>query len=281
MRTYIRLGYGIGQTSSGVKNAVFSIFLFFYYNQVLGLSGSLAGMASLLALIVDAVTDPMVGQLSDRFKSRWGRRHPFMLVGAVPFGFIFYLLFVPPAGLDQYGLFAWMLGFAIAVRILLTFFFVPHLSLGAEMVRDYHQRTSLISGRLFFQFAGGLFVSMVGFLVFFPPTEAYPNGMLNAASYPGFALFGGSLATISMLWCIFSTRSTIPHLSNPVPNPNAGHPLLGFITVFQTLRQYAFRTLFLTTLAFTTIVGVTQTLIIYSGTYLFGFSPEHLAIAEI
>jgi Na+/melibiose symporter-like transporter len=279
MRTALKLGYGFGQTSSGVKNAVFSIFLFFYYNQVLGLSGSLAGMASLLALIVDAITDPMVGQLSDRFKSRWGRRHPFMLAGAIPFGFVFYLLFVPPAGLDQYGLFGWMLGFAIVVRVLLTLFFVPHLSLGAEMVRDYHQRTSLISGRLFFQFAGGLFVSMVGFLVFFPPTEDYPNGMLNAASYPGFALFAGTLATVSMLWCIASTRSTIPHLSDPVPNPNAGHPLLGFITVFQTLRQRAFRTLFMTTLAFTTIVGVTQTLIIYSGTYLFGFAPEHLAIA--
>jgi len=279
MRTMIKLGYGIGQTSSGVKNATFAIFLFFYYNQVLGLSGSLAGLASLLALVIDAITDPMVGQLSDRYKSRWGRRHPFMLFGALPFGFAIYFLFAPPVGLDESGLFSWMLGFAITVRILLTFFFVPHLSLGAEMVRDYHQRTSLISYRLFFQFAGGLFVTMVGFVVFFPPSDAFPNGMLNAASYPGFAIFSGTLATVAMLWSIASTRSTIPHLSDPVPNPNAGHPLLGFITVFQTLRQYAFRTLFLTTLAFTTIVGVTQTLIIYTGTYLFGFTPEHLAIA--
>jgi Na+/melibiose symporter-like transporter len=81
-----------------------------------------------------------------------------------------------------------------------------------------------------------------------------------------------------MLWSIFSTRSTIPQLSDPVPNPHAGHPLLAFITVFRTLRQFAFRKLFLTTLVFTTIVGVTQTLIIYTGTYLYGFSPEHLAI---
>jgi Na+/melibiose symporter-like transporter len=80
MKTSLKLGYGVGQTSSGVKNAAFAIFLFFYFNQVLGLSGSLAGMASLLALIVDAITDPMVGQLSDRYKSRWGRRHPFMLI---------------------------------------------------------------------------------------------------------------------------------------------------------------------------------------------------------
>ena len=124
MKTMLKLGYGVGQTSSGVKNAAFAIFLFFYFNQVLGLSGSLAGMASLLALIVDAITDPMVGQLSDRYKSRWGRRHPFMLIGALPFGFAFYLLFAPPAGLTDTGLFTWMLGFAITVRIFLTFFFV-------------------------------------------------------------------------------------------------------------------------------------------------------------
>ena len=278
MKTMLKLGYGVGQTSSGVKNAAFAIFLFFYFNQVLGLSGSLAGVASLLALLVDAITDPMVGQLSDRFKSRWGRRHPFMLAGALPFGFAIYFLFAPPAGLSDTGLFLWMLGFAILVRVLLTLFFVPHLSLGAEMVRDYHQRTSLISYRLFFQFAGGLFVSMVGFVVFFPPSKEFPNGMLNAASYPGFAIFAGMLATVAMLWSIIATRSTIPQLSDPVPDPNASHPLLGFITVFKTLRQFAFRKLFITTLVFTTIVGVTQTLIIYTGTYLFGFSPVHLAI---
>jgi Na+/melibiose symporter-like transporter len=279
MRTALKLGYGIGQIGTGVKNTAFSIFLFFYYNQVLGVPGSLAGMASLLALIVDAVTDPMVGQMSDRFKSRWGRRHPFMMVGAIPFGFALYLLFAPPAGLDEYGLFAWLLGFAILVRVLLTFFFVPHLSLGAEIVRDYHERTALIGYRMFFQMGGGLFLSMVGLVIFFPPSDAYANGMLNAASYPGFAIFAGTLGTVAMLWSIFATRSTIPLLSEPILDPDAVTPMLGFVTVFQTLRQFAFRKLFLTMLVFTTIVGVTQTLIIYTGTYLFGFSPEQLAIA--
>jgi Na+/melibiose symporter-like transporter len=221
----------------------------------------------------------MVGQMSDRFKSRWGRRHPFMMVGAIPFGFALYLLFAPPAGLDEYGLFAWLLGFAILVRVLLTFFFVPHLSLGAEIVRDYHERTALIGYRMFFQMGGGLFLSMVGLVIFFPPSDAYANGMLNAASYPGFAIFAGTLGTVAMLWSIFATRSTIPLLSEPILDPDAVTPMLGFVTVFQTLRQFAFRKLFLTMLVFTTIVGVTQTLIIYTGTYLFGFSPEQLAIA--
>jgi len=104
-----RLSYGVGQLSDGIKQSAFSTFLFFYYNQVLGLSGSLAGLAALLALVVDAVTDPMVGQASDRLNSRWGRRHPFMLLGAVPFGFAMAALFSPPQNLGDLGLFAWML----------------------------------------------------------------------------------------------------------------------------------------------------------------------------
>ena len=95
MNLLTKLSYGIGQLSDGVKQAAFGTFLFFYYNQVLGLSGSLAGAAALLALLVDAITDPMVGQLSDRFRSRWGRRHPFMLAGALPFGLAMVALFSP------------------------------------------------------------------------------------------------------------------------------------------------------------------------------------------
>ena len=116
MNLRTKLSYGVGQLSDGVKQAAFSTFLFFYYNQVLGLSGSLAGAAALLALLVDAITDPMVGQLSDRFRSRWGRRHPFMLAGALPFGLAMVALFSPPEGLDQSQLFAWMLIGAITVR---------------------------------------------------------------------------------------------------------------------------------------------------------------------
>jgi len=90
MRVSAKIGYGIGQLSDGAKQAAFNTFLFFYYNQVLGLSGSLAGTAALLALVADAITDPMIGQISDRFRSRWGRRHPFMLAGALPFGMAMY-----------------------------------------------------------------------------------------------------------------------------------------------------------------------------------------------
>ncbi|MEH6611671.1 MAG: MFS transporter [Halioglobus sp.] len=273
----MRLNYGVGQLSEGVKSSAFSTFLFFYYNQVLGLSGSLAGLAALIALMVDAVTDPMVGQASDRLKSRWGRRHPFMLAGAVPFCFAMVALFSPPQGLSEMQLFGWMLGGAILVRLAITLFFVPHLSLGAELVSDYHQKTSLIGYRIFFAYFGALLASVIGFAVFFPPTEAFPNGMLNSASYPRFGLFCGVLGTLAMLATVFGTRKSIPHLRQPAEHQTGGNPLLAVINVFKTLRQKSFRILFISVLCFVTLSGAIQTLLIYVATFVFGFGPEHLA----
>ena len=272
-----RLSYGVGQLSDGIKQSSFSTFLFFYYNQVLGLSGSLAGLAALMALMVDAITDPMVGQLSDRFDSRFGRRHPFMLAGAIPFGIAMVALFSPPQGMGEMGLFCWMLGGAISVRLMLTLFFVPHLSLGAELVSDYHQRTSLIGYRVFFTYAGILITSVVGFSVFFPPTEQYSNGMLNHSSYPHFGLFCGAMGTVAMLISVFGTRKSIPHLRRPVHVGKESTALLAFIDVFRTLKQASFRILFSAVLVFNTLAGVVQTLLIYVATYVFEFQPEQLA----
>src|SRR5215468_8202771 len=105
---FTKISYGVGQLGEGIKNTAFEAFLFFYYNQVLGVSATKAGAATLLALVFDAAIDPALGSLSDSLRSRWGRRHPFMYAGAVPFGIMLYLLFAPPAGLSENGLFVWM-----------------------------------------------------------------------------------------------------------------------------------------------------------------------------
>ena len=277
MNLSTKLCYGVGQLSDGVKQASFSTFLFFYYNQVLGLSGSLAGLAALLALVVDAVTDPMVGQWSDRFHSRWGRRHPFMLAGAIPFGVAIVALFSPPASLGEMGLFYWMLGGAISVRLMLTLFFVPHLSLGAELVPDYHGRTSLIGYRVFFTYAGILITSVAGFALFFPSSEATGNGMLNRASYPNFGLFCGVIGTAGMLVSVAGTWSAIPSLRKPAAAGSGSSVLLAFVEVFRTLKQNSFRILFVSVLVFNTLAGVIATLLVYVATYVFEFRPEQLA----
>lgn len=278
MKTSLKVGYGVGQLADGVKQGAFVTFLFFYYNQVLGLSGSLAGTASLLALMIDAVTDPMVGQISDNWRSRWGRRHPFMIAGSIPFGIAVVLLFNPPDGLGQFGLFCWLLGGAAAVRLMLTLFFVPHLSLGAEIVRDYHERTSLIGYRVFFSYFGSLVVSVVGFAVFFPATENFSNGMLNPDNYSGFGLFVGILGSVAMLWCIAATFKLIPSLKAPADKRSERHPILAVFDVFTSLREQAFRVLFFSTLMFNVLAGVSLTLLVYVATYVFGFDSKQLAL---
>ena len=85
-----KFAYGVGQIAETVKSTGFNIFLFFFFTQVLGLSGSLAGLAVMIALVFDAVTDPLAGYISDHSRSRFGRRHPFMLAAALPLGIAWY-----------------------------------------------------------------------------------------------------------------------------------------------------------------------------------------------
>ena len=121
-----KLTYGFGQLGEGFQNGAFEAFLFFYYTQVLGLPGTLAGAAVLVALLFDAITDPLIGSLSDSTRSRWGRRHPFMVISVIPVAVSFYLVFTPPAGLTEFSLFAWLTGFAVLVRGSMTLFLVPY-----------------------------------------------------------------------------------------------------------------------------------------------------------
>ena len=103
-----KLAFGVGATGEGATNWIFAGLTFFFYNQVLGLSGSLTGLAVLIAIIFDAVSDPVMGSVSDRFISKLGRRHPFMFAAPFPTVIAIYLMFFPPDGLSEYGLFGWL-----------------------------------------------------------------------------------------------------------------------------------------------------------------------------
>lgn len=277
MKFLAKVAYGVGQLSDGVKQAAFSTFIFFYYNQVLGLSGSLAGLAALLALVLDGITDPMIGQLSDRLRSRWGRRHPFMMAAVLPFGVAMFMMFSPPSGLQQWSLFAWMLGAAVAVRLSLTLFYIPHLSLGAELVRDYHERTVLISYRMFFTYVGVILTTVLGFAVFFPASETFPNGLLNQASYPRFGLFCALVGSAGMLYSALATRFAIGQLAQQKPAPADGKAILAFLKIVRTLELPSFRIVFCVFVLFCTTSGIIQTLLVYVASFVLGFGPEHLA----
>ena len=193
----IKLLYGLGFSAQGIKDGLFQIFLFFYFSQVLGLDAGLTGLATIIALLFDAISDPLIGVISDRWKSKiWGRRHGFMLISAIPLGVFIYLLFLPPSDLDQTGLFLWLTIFTILVRLSLTLFQVPSMSLGAELSTDYNERTSITSYRVMFAALISTLIVIVGFVVFFVPSETYQRGLMNPETYPKFAMFCGVLIVL-------------------------------------------------------------------------------------
>ena len=106
------------------------------------MSGSLAGAAVGIALVVDAFTDPPAGSLSDHWKSRYGRRHPFMYASILPLMVSFYFLFNPLVT-SEFGLFIWLVVFSNATRTAMSLYHVPHIALGAEMSEDYDERSKL------------------------------------------------------------------------------------------------------------------------------------------
>ena len=132
--------WALGNVGGAASEAFLGMFLLYFYNQVLGLEPFLCGLGIALSLFVDAFTDPMIGGVSDRTSSRYGRRIPFMAFGLIGFSVGLFLLFNVQLGDSQFALFVQLLLFIIITRISSTMFFIPRASLGIEMIKGYEQR---------------------------------------------------------------------------------------------------------------------------------------------
>lgn len=268
--------YGAGSMASGVKDTAFNVFLLFYYTQVVGLPGSLAGAAIFTALVLDAISDPLVGYWSDRLKSRWGRRHPFIYASALPMGIAFYFLFNPPESETQSVLFAWMLSFAVLVRFFMTFYTVPSSALTAEMTSDYDERTSLSGFRVLLGWLGGLAFATVGYVVLFAPNERYQDGRLDPAAYQDFALLGAAVIVFAILVCALGTHHLIPKLRQM--SDSAGESL-GLKRDFSNmLHNRPFLILVGIIFVTATAIGFTDVIGLYMFTYFWGLSTDQLAV---
>ena len=275
-----KLTYGVGQLAEGLKNTSFGLFLLFFYNQVLGVSGTLCGLALFIALLFDAVSDPVAGSLSDSWRSRWGRRHPFMYVSAVPLAIAYSLLFAPPA-FGEIGLFIWLTAFAVLTRAAMTLYHVPHIALGAELTENFEERTSIVGYRTAFGVLGGLTAASVGLGIYFAATPEFPNGQLNAAQYPPYALLlaGGMVVTI---WAsALGTQKEIPFLPRPA---DRGEPF-SFMRVAretgEALRNASFRWLFAGVIIVFVMVGVDGSLNLYMNTFFWELSPTWILLITI
>ena len=201
-----KLAYGMGHSLLSVKNMLFHFFFLFFFSNVMGVPPLMVVLATTIALIFDAISDPLMGQISDNFRSeKWGRRHKFMLFAIIPTGIALALLFAPPESLGNTGLFFWMLCFLLLVRLGLTIYGVPYYSLGAELSTDYNERTNIVSVREFFNHFFSISVFLIGFTVFLPDTPQFEDGMMNKAGYAPFVL---TMAVIGMVGALIATLGT-------------------------------------------------------------------------
>jgi glycoside/pentoside/hexuronide:cation symporter, GPH family len=257
-----KLGYGCGQMLDTIVQQTLSVFLLFYVTSVCGIPGGLAGAAIAAGLVVDAFLDPLIGTASDGWRSRWGRRLPFM-AGALPLVVtLFVLIFSLPRGLGPTALFLWLLLLSIALRFSLSLFILPYQAIGAELSDDYAERSSIATWRWGIGMVGAVGAIMLGFGVFF----AGPNGLSNRDAYTPFAL---TLVVPVVLFSLISIRSvkvSLRRLHAPVASKKGVHKRV-FAELGEVFRNRTFRILFAGALLFFAALGTHASLRLHTITY--------------
>ncbi len=268
--------YAIGNMPFSLKDAAFVNFVVFYYTQVEGVSGSLAGLAMFIALIWDAISDPIVGSWSDTVRSRWGRRHPLLLAGGLPTAVMFLALFSPPADLGQTGAFLWLLVTSLLLRTFLTIYYIPYSAMGAELSTDYDERTVIAKARVSMGWLAGMAAPAVA-LTFVFTANGDLDGRLVRSNYTDYGLLSALVAACTLLFCAWGTRTVIPRLPTASVEPfrfSLTRPISDFRLA---ARNRNFRVSIGSNLAFGLCAGLYSTLSLYLGTYFWEFSTEQLA----
>lgn len=252
------VAYGSGNFAFALLGLVITVNLQYFYTDYVGLSAGLVAWSLLFAKVFDSVTDPLMGYLSDRTHTRFGRRRPYFLATALPLAAAFYFLFTPPSvaaeGAGQGELLTYMLVLYILTYLFWTIGAVPYFSLGAELSDDYQERVKLITVREAWALAGLLLATIS------PAYLIHVYGGLDGYSFMGAMLGGGTALTliISAVAC----RERPEFQGRPPMNPYAGW--------LATLQNPHFRPLLLA-FALAAIAGaVPAVLVIYVSVYIIG-----------
>ena len=275
-----RVAYGFGSVAFGVKSNGFDYFFLIFYSQVMGVSAYLVSLALMIALIVDALSDPLIGYLSDNTRSRLGRRHPFMYTAAIPASVAYYFVWNPPAGLQGDALFPYIVTLAILVRTLITVYEIPSSSLVAEMSDDYDERTSMLSYRYFFGWTGGTLMGAFATIFILVPTATISNGMFNVEGHGQVGAIAATVIFLAIMISALGTHKMIPDLKPPPPARQTSVGLI-YREVFETLASRSFLALFLAALFGAVASGVSTTLSFYFSTFFWGFTTEQIGLISL
>jgi len=153
-----KVAYGMGAVSENTMQNAVSNMANPFFNVALNIAPSLLGIAVLIFRVWDAFTDPIMGWISDRTESRFGRRCPYIIGGAIAGGLLFALMWWCPRGMSTTFYFFWYVIVSIVFYTAFSVFSVPYVAMGYELSPDYHERTRIMSYRTWFQSIGGFVI---------------------------------------------------------------------------------------------------------------------------
>jgi len=203
-----KLAFGAGDLGTAITANILAVFLLIFFTNVAGLKPGLAGSILLIGKIWDALSDPVIGVLSDRTHSRWGRRHPWMIIGAIPFGIFFFLQWIVPhfsndPAANEWSLFWYYVVIGLLFHTFYTAVNLPYTALTPELTQDYDERTSLNSYRFAFSIGG----SILSLVIVLAILQLVPGQPIQQ-----YLLIGGICAVISVIplyWCVLGTRKRV------------------------------------------------------------------------
>jgi GPH family glycoside/pentoside/hexuronide:cation symporter len=268
--------YGSGALVENITTVAIGGLLLFYLTIICGLSGSLAGAALGVTLVVDSFIDPVVGSISDNSHSRHGRRHPFMIAAIVPIVVAFGLLFSVPKGLSGLPLFAYALATLLSLRVAISFFYVPYMALGAELTDDYAERSSVVAGRVFFTVLGGVSAAILMWGVFLKGQD----GRFHAAAYSPLAWTLGAIVAFGGLLSAFGTLGARGRLHAAATEGRFSFGQLGK-EVLEALRNRSFISLFMPCLILFTALGVAGTLTLHANTFFWKLGSGQILLLTL
>ena len=203
-----KLAYGAGDLGTSITTNLLSFFLLFFFTNVAGLEPALAGLILLVGKIFDAINDPIIGVLSDRTQSKMGRRLPWMIYSAIPFGLTFLAQWIVPST-DKMVLFWYYVVIGIVFNTFFTTVNLPYTALTPEITQDYNERTSLNTFRFTFSIGGSilsLFIAQIIFAFFKDPSRQVGTCNTGGMQYIVLGAVCALISSISIYWCVFGIK---------------------------------------------------------------------------
>ncbi len=245
-----KLGFGIGDLGGNLFFTIMGFYLLYFFTDVVGMLPALAGTALMIGKVWDAITDPITGYYSDRTKTRWGRRRPYMFVGAIASFFSMIMIFTPVTLSGQMRLFVYFTFVYCLLNTAYTLVNIPYAALLPELTQNYHERTILTGYRMSFAVIGTFF----GAALVMPIVGAVGWSLMG--TFMGAVMLLSALATI---WAITEPKEPEVGLTD------------GFVRTFgEILKEKTFLTALLPWTFFITGTSMVQGALVYYFAYIFG-----------